>query len=142
MLNESWMTFFQINPNACENVSSRRANPRNFINLPKDGSGNCRIKPVPVPKAAGTVFVLGKLNWVALEASDTPALGGITNALLSYAEGDMLERARQYGKAQVKFSEAASHVLIMNDMEKSQEQNMSRIIPYTYDGYEFFSVVN
>jgi hypothetical protein len=142
MLNESWMTFFQINPNAWENVSSRRANPRNFINLPKDGSGNCRIKPVPVPKAAGTVFVLGKLNWVALEASDTPALGGITNALLSYAEGDMLERARQYGKAQVKFSEAASHVQIMNDMEKSQEQNMSRIIPYTYDGYEFFSVVN
>ena len=64
MLNDSWMTFFQIDPNAWEDVTSRRANPTNFINLPKDSSGNCRLKPVPVPKTAGNVFVLGKLNWV------------------------------------------------------------------------------
>tara|TARA_R110002020_G_scaffold111306_5_gene256936 strand:- start:323 stop:1066 length:744 start_codon:yes stop_codon:yes gene_type:complete len=141
ILNDSWMTFFQIDPNAWENIANRRANPSNFINLPKDGSGNCRIKPVPVPKSAGTLFVLGKLNWVALGDTDTPALNGIDNALLAFAEGDMLERARQYQKAQVKFTEAASHVQIMRDLEKGQEQNISRIIPYTYNDYDFHGSV-
>jgi len=137
LLNDSWMTFFQIDPNAWENISNRRANPTNFINLPQDASGFCRIKPVPTPKSAGTVFVLGKLKWVELGATDTPALNGIDNALLAFVEGDMLERSRQYGKAQVKFTEAASHIQIMRDMEKGQRQSISRIIPYVYDQYSF-----
>jgi len=137
LLNDSWMTFFQIDPNAWENISTRRSTPTNFINLPKDADGKCRIKPVPVPNAAGTLFVLGKLQWVALGDSDTPALNGIDNALLAFVEGDMLERSRQYGKAQVKFTEAASHIQIMRDMEKGQRQSISRIIPYVYDKYDF-----
>jgi len=141
ILNENWMTFFQIDPNAWENISTRRANPTNFINLPKDGSGNCRVKPVPVPSTAGTLFVLGKLNWVALGDSDTPTMNGIDNALLAFAEGDMLERSRQYGKAQVKFTEAASHIGIMRDMETGQKQNIGRIIPYVYDNYELRDTV-
>jgi len=142
ILNENWMTFFQIDPNAWENISTRRANPTNFINLPKDGSGNCRVKPVPVPSAAGTLFVLGKLNWVALGDTDTPTLNGIDNALLAFAEGDMLERGRQYGKAQVKFTEAASHIGIMRDMETGQKQNIGRIIPYVYDNYDLRDTVS
>ena len=142
ILNENWMTFFQIDPNAWENIATRRANPTNFINLPKDGSGNCRIKPVPVPSAAGTLFVLGKLNWVALGDTDTPTLNGIDNALLAFAEGDMLERGRQYGKAQVKFTEAASHIGIMRDMETGQKQNIGRIIPYVYDNYDLRDTVS
>ena len=137
LLNDSWMTFFQIDPNAWENISTRRSTPTNFMNLPKDASGFCRIKPVPVPDAAGTVFVLGKLKWVELGATDTPALNGIDNALLAFVEGDMLERSRQYSKAQIKFTEAASHIQIMRDMEKGQRQSISRIIPYTYDLYNF-----
>ena len=141
ILNGSWMDFFQIDPNAWENITTRRANPTNFINLPKDSGGKCRIKPVPVPKSAGTLFVLGKLQWVELGDSDTPALNGIDNALLAFVEGDMLERSRQYGKAQVKFTEAASHIQIMRDMEKGQMQSISRIIPYVYDQYEFRDTV-
>ena len=142
ILNENWMTFFQIAPNAWEHISTRRANPTNFINLPKDGSGNCRVKPVPVPSAAGTLFVLGKLNWVALGDTDTPTVNGIDNALLAFAEGDMLERGRQYGKAQVKFTEAASHIGIMRDMETGQKQNIGRIIPYVYDNYDLRDTVS
>jgi len=141
LLNSDWMTFFQIDPNAWENVTNRRANPTNFINLPKSSGGKCRIKPVPVPSAAGTLFVLGKLQWVALGDSDTAALNGIDNALLSYVEGDMLERSRQYNKAQIKFAEASTHVGIMRDMEKGQRQSISRIIPYVYDDYNFREVV-
>jgi len=139
LLNDNWMTFFQIDPNAWENIASRRANPTNFINLPKDSDGKCRIKPVPVPKSDGTIFVLGKLLWVALGETDTPALNGIDNALLAFAEGDMLERSRQYSKAQIKFTEAASQIQIMRDMEKGQRQSISRIIPYVYDQYDFRS---
>jgi len=137
LLNDSWMTFFQIDPNAWENFSTRRSTPTNFMNLPKDADGFCRIKPVPVPKDDGSVFVLGKLKWVELSDSATPALNGIDNALLAFVEGDMLERERQYGKAQIKFTEAASHIQIMRDMEKGQRQSISRIIPYTYDLYNF-----
>ena len=141
MLNDSWMTFFQIDPNAWEDVTSRRANPPNFINLPKDSSGNCRLKPVPVPKTAGNVCVLGKLHWVELADTGPPALNGVDNALLAFAEGDMLERARQYSKAQIKYQEAASQVQIMKDLENGQRQSISRIIPYTYNDYDFHGSV-
>lgn len=129
MLGYDWQTFFQIDPNAWNNVSGRQTTPTNFINLPKNGSGYCRIKPVPVPNAAGTCYVLGKLKWVALADSDSPCLRGIDNALLAFAEADMLERGRQYGKAQAKFTEAGAHVGIMKDIEKGQQQSISRITP-------------
>ena len=87
------------------------------------------------------MFVLGKLNWVELADTDTPALNGIDNALLAFAEGDMLERSRQYGKAQIKYQEAASQVQIMKDLENGQRQSISRIIPYTYDDYDFHGSV-
>tara|TARA_Y100001970_G_scaffold61593_2_gene78671 strand:+ start:18705 stop:19430 length:726 start_codon:yes stop_codon:yes gene_type:complete len=142
IFNEEWVTFFQLDPNMWENVSSRRATPTNFVNLPKDGSGNCRIKPVPVPDSTGTLFVLGKLKWVALGDDDSPTLNGIDNALLAFAEGDMLERSRQYQKAQLKFTEAASHIQIMRDLENGQKQNISRIIPHTEQEINFRDVVS
>jgi hypothetical protein len=129
LINREWMAFFQLDPNAWIDVSNRRATPTNFINLPKDGSGYCRIKPVPVPSDAGTMYVLGKLKWVELADSDSPCLRGVDNALLAAAEGDMLERARQYGKAQVKFAEAAALRQLMLDIEKGQQQSISRIYP-------------
>ena len=74
--------------------------------------------------------------------TDTPALNGVDNALLAFAEGDMLERARQYSKAQIKYQEAASQVQIMKDLENGQRQSISRIIPYTYDDYNFHGTVS
>jgi len=135
VINSDWATFFQIDPNAWIDVTSRRAMPSGYINLPKDGSGYCRIKPVPVPQTAGTLYVLGKLKWVELTDSDSPCLRGIDNALLAFAEGDMLERARQYGKAQAKFTEAAAAIAIMRDLEKGQQASISRIIPLE-EGYD------
>ena len=129
-----WMTFFQLDPNEWNDVANRRATLRNCINLPKDGSGYCRVKPVPVPALAGSLYVLGKLKWVALSDSDTPCLRGIDNTLLCFAEGDMLERARQYGKAQAKFGEGAMHFKTMQDIEKGQQQSISSITPME-EGY-------
>lgn len=124
-----WVTFFQLDPNQWNNISGRTATPTNFVNLPKDANGNARVKPVPAPLQAGTLFVLGKLKWVELASGDTPCLRGIDNALLAYAEGDMLERARQYSKAQSKYAEASAQVQIMKDIEKGQQQSVSTIMP-------------
>lgn len=124
-----WTAFFQLDPNTWNDVSGRRATPSAGINLPKNSSGYCRFKPVPTPDAAGTLYVLGKLKWVALGDSDSPCLRGVDNALLAYAEGDMLERARQYAKAQSKYAEASAQIQIMRDIEKGQQQSVSRIVP-------------
>lgn len=129
LIGNDWISFFGLDPNAWIDVTSRRAVPSNWIPLPKDGSGYMRIKPVPVPQSAGTAYVLGKLKWVTLGDSDTPCLRGIDNALLCLAEGDMLERARQYGKAQAKFTEAAAHLQVMRDIERGQQQLNSQIVP-------------
>jgi tRNA A37 N6-isopentenylltransferase MiaA len=67
--------------------------------------------------------------------TDSPVLRGIDNALLAFAEGDMYERSRQFAKSQVKFTEAAAHIQIMKDLEKGQQQSITRIVPYINDEY-------
>lgn len=129
-----WMNFFQFDPNSWNTDTSRLTTPRNFINQPKDGNGYCRIKLVPTPLTAGTLYTLGKLRWVTLGDADAPCLRGIDNALLSFAEGDMLERGRQYAKAANKYAEGDAHVAIMRDIERGQQQNMSTIVPME-EGY-------
>lgn len=124
-----WMRFFQVDVNSWNDVTSRRATPVGAINLPKDVSGYARIKPVPEPSTAGTLYVLGKLKFVSLGDSDSPCLRGVDNALLAFAEGDMLERARQYGKAQAKYTEASAQLQVMRDIEKGQQQSISSIVP-------------
>lgn len=126
---QDWATFFAVDPNSWNTDSSRLSTPQGFINLPKDGSGYCRLRLVPTPATAGTLFTLGKLKIATLGDSDTPCLRGIDNALIAFVEGDLLERGRQYAKAQAKFTEAAAHLSIMKDVEKGQMQNTSRIVP-------------
>lgn len=134
LLGYDWMSFFQIDVNAWNSDTSRLATPRNFVNLPKNSSGYARLKPIPVPLIAGTLYTLGKLKFVTLGDSDSFPLRGADNALLAFAEADMLERARQYGKAQAKQQEAAAHLSIMRDIEKGQQQSVSRIAPME-EGY-------
>lgn len=124
-----WMGFFQLDPNAWINLAGRNTTPNNFIPLPKNGSGYARIKLSPTPNAAGTLYALCKLKWVALGDSDSPCLRGIDNALLAAAEGDMLERNRKYEQAKVKFGESAAHFQTMANIERGQQQLNSTIIP-------------
>lgn len=131
-----WVGFFQIDPNVWVDSSSRRGTPRNFINLPSSNDGSPRIKLVPVPTEGGTLFALGKVKLEALTDSGTPALRGIDSALLAYVEGDMLERARQYGKAQAKYAEGAAHVQTMRDIERNQMAGSQRIIPSPDQSYD------
>ena len=125
----SWMQFFQLDPNVWNNTTTRRSTPKNFTPLPPDASGYCRIKPMPTPDKAGTLYALGKLKFVEMGDSDSPAVNGAENALLAYAEGDMLERAFQYQKAQLKFAEASNMLAICRDLDNVQQDKMDSIVP-------------
>jgi hypothetical protein len=60
---------------------------------------------------------------------------------MAYTEGDLLEYSRQYGKAQAKFQEGAAQVAIMKDMERGQQQQISRIIPDSLYDYTFQDIL-
>ena len=129
----SWMQFFQLDPNQWNDTSQRRATPTNFVPLPPDGSGNCRIKPIPTPKNAGTLFALGKLKFTEMGDSDSPVILGADNVLLAYGEGDMLERSMQYQKAQMKYTEATTLLQICRDLDNVQQDKMNTIVPMVAD---------
>ncbi len=129
----SWVQFFQLDPNMWNNTTDRRATPQNFVPLPPDASGNCRVKPIATPKNAGTLYALGKLKFTEMGDTDSPIINGAENALLAYAEGDMLERSMQYQKGQLKFSEAANLLQICRDLDNVQQDKTSVIIPMVVD---------
>lgn len=124
-----WSAFFQLDPNQWNDVANRRADPKNYIHLPRDASGYARIKLVPAPVQAGTLFILGKLKFTEMGDSDEPAIRGADNALLAYAEGDMWQRSRQYAKAVSKYEEAGELMQAMRDMARSQKQVIAVIVP-------------
>lgn len=153
-----WQSFFQLDPNIWNNVDSRKSTPNNFVNLSRlmtDGattygqSGIPRIKLVPTPNTAGTLFILGKKQSCVRQLGETAAitlnrsidLRGADNALMAYVEGDLLEYSRQYSKAQAKFAEGTAHVSTMKDMERGQQQQISRIIPDSDYSYDFNDIV-
>jgi hypothetical protein len=90
-----------------------------------------RIRLFGAPATATAVLALCKRRAPSLEEDfDVPELTGCDNALLAYVHADMLERQRQYAKAQLKAQEAAALLAIMRDGEKNQSARITRIIPY------------
>lgn len=116
---------FQIDPTLFNDAGA----VANFIVLPKDSSGNAKIKLLRKPDVGKSLLILGKLKLVALADSDSPKINGIDNVLVAMVEGDMLEHTRQYQKAQVKFTEAMNHLNIAKDLENQQSASQTRIIP-------------
>ena len=150
-----WVSFFQLDPNTWNNVDSRKSTPGNFVNWTRvlgasyGQAGVPRIKLVPTPDQDGTLFILGKKQSqmrqfgedVAISNDSNFELRGVENALMAYTEGDLLEYSRQYAKAQAKFQEGAAQVSIMKDMERGQQQQISRIIPDSLYDYTFQDIL-
>jgi len=116
---------FQIDPTLFNDAGA----VVNFIVLPKDSSGDARVKLLRKPDTEKSLLILGKLKIVELGDSDSPKINGIDNVLVSMVEGDMLEHTRQYLKAQGKFTEAMNHLNIAKDLENHQSASQTRIIP-------------
>lgn len=80
------------------------------------------------------ILVLGKRRFQPLQNDlDTPLLADIDNALICLATADMLERMRQYGKAQMKMQEGGVYLSAMKKQVQDQEGIIAQIVP-TYSG--------
>ena len=99
---------------------------------------HCRIKLLKTPDAATQLLLLVKVRPQPLSFdSDTPQLRNVENALCAYAMGDMLQRARQYAKAQEQFGEGRGHVSGMLDEENNQNARIIQMVPYVQTHEEF-----
>lgn len=69
-----------------------------------------------------------------LVKSDAPLLRNCENALLAFGCGDMLERQRQYAKAQLKMREGEAQMQLLLELERSQSAFEQRIVPVEIGG--------
>lgn len=82
-------------------------------------------------------LVKKKLRQMHLD-TDRPMIRDIDNALLALAQGDMLERDRQYAKSAAKIQEGITMMKLAISQEVEQAAYENRIIPECYieDGQE------
>jgi hypothetical protein len=81
-----------------------------FINYYEDSTdtdGTKQFSVFPAPQVATGLFIVGKATCPGLIAdTDTSVIRNIDNVLIAYAYFDMLQRQRQYAKADQKRKEA------------------------------------
>ena len=114
--------------------------PLAFITLPKTPAGVVQLRLVQKPNQTKTLTVLGKVKLRVIDQNsqyqtrnltnnfDSPALSNIDNALLSFAEGDMLTRDRQYAKAQMMYADGVAQTKIAVGVEKNQSANNLQVL--------------
>ena len=80
-----------------------------------------QIQLYPTPSVDGALLIVGKKTAPPLLAgSDTPIIRNIDGVLITYGEGEMLQRMRQVGKAQALFQEASQLYTEAENLEKLQ----------------------
>jgi hypothetical protein len=90
----------------------------------------CRIQLVEIPRAAVNLRALVKRTMQPLvNDQDTPKIRGLDNALIAFAQADMLQEQRQYAKAQGLMQEASVLLLDAKKGEVYQQAARPRIIP-------------
>jgi hypothetical protein len=89
-----------------------------------------RIRLLQIPTEEQTIRVLGKRTMPTFSNDlDEPALNGVENCLLAFAQADMLQRERQYGKAQAMQTEALGLLDQLKDLEVVQQAHHVTITP-------------
>jgi len=88
------------------------------------------IRLFPEPSAAIALRALVKKRCLPLDQDGaSPELRGVDNCLMAFAQSDMLQRARQYGKAQAVVGEAAALLKQLKAVAVVQERHEEQIIP-------------
>lgn len=99
-----------------------------------------RVRIFPIPTAPTTLNVLGKKPFIPLTfPTEVPAIRNLDNCLIAFAMGDMLERARQFGKAQAQYQEAAALLSELAKIETIQAANNTQFVPEGGYGDCFFA---
>ena len=96
--------------------------------------GGHQIAVYPTPTASVPIILQGKRVFTQLVAdTDSPVLRNIDQALIAYGTADMLQRQRQYNKAQMVLQEAAAALDAMTKAETARAGYQARIVPYVED---------
>jgi hypothetical protein len=94
-----------------------------------------KFYPILEDGASANFYIFGKRICPDLTSDgDTSALRNCDNVIIAYATGDMLERLRQYGKAQSKFQEAAALLQEAQNVEAAQANKVRRTKNLTVAG--------
>jgi len=125
--------------------SDRYGGPLYYVRRPRSTAGVAAIDLYPyieAGQAVETLKVLEKLKVKSLNAagnltadSDSPAIAGIDNVLISLVEGEFLQRERQYAKATAVKNEAVAELSNMASLELNQGGATRRIVPATLGEY-------
>lgn len=98
-----------------------------------------RIRIFPIPAGATTLNVLGKKPFTPLTfPTEVPAIRNLDNCLIAFAMGDMLKRARQFGKAETEYGEATKLLDELAKLETIQAANYAQFIPEGGYGDRYF----
>jgi hypothetical protein len=90
----------------------------------------CRIQLVETPMAAVNLRALVKRTMQPfVNDQDTPKIRGLDNALIAFAQADMLQEQRQYAKAQALTLEAGTLLIDAKKGEVYQQAASPRIVP-------------
>lgn len=88
------------------------------------------VQLIPSPTAATVFRALVKKKVLPLvDDRDVPELRGIENCLLAFGQGDMLQRGRQYGKAQLSHGEGFNLLQELKIRHVYQEDQQTQIVP-------------
>lgn len=99
-----------------------------------------RVRLFSAPNQTLTLSVLGKKPFVPLDfGSEQPLIRNLDNCLIAFGLADMLQRGRQYGKAQSQMQEATVLLSELAKLETLQAANNQRFIPDGGYGDPFFS---
>lgn len=111
----------------------------NFIDVGRTPAGGTsmiprqRVRVYPKPGNGAerrSMRALVKRKALPISSNnDTPTLTGIENCLMAFAQSDMLQRARQYGKAQIVQQEALALFDQFKRLEVVQQANRMQITP-------------
>lgn len=89
-----------------------------------------RIRLMEIPADDVTIRVLGKRVCPTFsDDNDVPGINGVDNCLLAFAQADMLQRERQYGKAQAVQQEAGALLDQLKTLEMVQQAHNVSIQP-------------
>lgn len=89
-----------------------------------------RLQLVQKPQGALTLTVLGKREFLPMTDYSSPILPWCVNCLMDFAQADMLERDRQYAKAQAKRAEAVALLDRARMVEVFQQAHRARLMPW------------
>lgn len=93
-----------------------------------------RIRLLPIPTADTALKALVKLKPQELtDDNDEPQVRGVENCLMAFAQADLLQHARQYGKAQAVVQEGTALLKQLKTVAVAQEANLQRIVPAAYE---------